>query len=96
MEKKYEEIGTYFCFDHKKVPMEEFFGDLSAFMKEFEVCGSLCMCLEPACMEPVYLEPVYVEPVYLEPVCVCLEPVCVLGTSVCVWNQCVCLEPVCV
>ena len=40
MEKKYEEIGTYFCFDPKKVPMEEFFGDLAAFMKEFEVCSS--------------------------------------------------------
>lgn len=66
MEKKYEEIGTYFCFDHKKVPMEEFFGDLSSFMKEFEVC--VCVCLEP-----VYLEPVYLEPVCLEPVCLMLD-----------------------
>ena len=37
MEKKYEEISVYFAFDPKKVPMEEFFGDVTAFMKEFEV-----------------------------------------------------------
>ena len=38
MEKKYEEIATYFTFDPKKIPMEEFFGDLTTFIKEFEVC----------------------------------------------------------
>ena len=37
MEKKYEEIGAFFCFDPKKIPMEEFFGDLTSFIKEFEV-----------------------------------------------------------
>ena len=37
MEKKYEEIATYFTFDPKKIPMEEFFGDLNTFIKEFEV-----------------------------------------------------------
>jgi hypothetical protein len=36
MEKKYEDISSYFSFDPKKVPMEEFFGDLSTFIKEFE------------------------------------------------------------
>jgi hypothetical protein len=36
MEKKYEEIATYFTFDPKKIPMEEFFGDLTTFIKEFE------------------------------------------------------------
>jgi hypothetical protein len=36
MEKKYEEIATYFTFDPKKIPMEEFFGDLNTFIKEFE------------------------------------------------------------
>ena len=37
MEKKYEDIANYFAFDPKKVPMEEFFGDINSFMKEFEV-----------------------------------------------------------
>ena len=35
MEKKFEEVAAYFAFDPKKVAMEEFFGDLTAFMKEF-------------------------------------------------------------
>jgi len=37
MSKKYDELAEYFCFDRKKVPMDEFFGDLSQFCKEFEV-----------------------------------------------------------
>jgi len=37
MEEKFEEIIKYFCLD-KKTTMEEFFGDLSHFLKEFEVC----------------------------------------------------------
>ena len=37
MEKKYEDIANYFAFDPKKIPMEEFFGDVTTFMKEFEV-----------------------------------------------------------
>ena len=37
MEKKFEEIAAYFAFDPKKVALEEFFGDLTTFMKEFEV-----------------------------------------------------------
>ena len=36
MEEKFEEIIKYFCLD-KKTTMEEFFGDLSHFLKEFEV-----------------------------------------------------------
>ena len=37
MEKRYEELSSYYCFDRKKVSMEEFFGDLTQFCKEFEV-----------------------------------------------------------
>lgn len=37
MEEKFDEIIKYYCLD-KKTTMEEFFGDLSHFMKEFEVC----------------------------------------------------------
>ena len=40
MEKKYDELAKYFCFDRKKTTMEEFFGDLSAFCKDFEVSSS--------------------------------------------------------
>ena len=37
MVKKLNEIFSYFCLDIKTT-MEEFFGDLSHFLKEFEVC----------------------------------------------------------
>ena len=37
MEKKYDELANYFCFDRKKTTMEEFFGDLTSFCKDFEV-----------------------------------------------------------
>ena len=37
MDKKYDELASYYCFDRKKLSMEEFFGDLSAFCKDFEV-----------------------------------------------------------
>ena len=51
MEKKFHELANYFCFDSKKVSMEEFFGDLSAFIKDFDVScrfdvhTALNMCL---------------------------------------------------
>ena len=38
MEEKFKEITAYYCIDDKKTTMEEFFGDLSHFLKEFEVC----------------------------------------------------------
>ena len=38
MEEKFKEITSYYCIDDKKTTMEEFFGDLSHFLKEFEVC----------------------------------------------------------
>lgn len=38
MEEKFKEITTYYCLDDKKTTIEEFFGDLSHFLKEFEVC----------------------------------------------------------
>lgn len=44
MEKRYEELAKYFCFDRKKITMEEFFGDLSTFLRDFEVCD-LAKCL---------------------------------------------------
>ena len=37
MEEKFKEIVSYYCLDEKKMSMEEFFGDLSHFLKEFEV-----------------------------------------------------------
>lgn len=37
MEKKFEELSEYYCFDRKKVSMEEFFGDITQFCKDFEV-----------------------------------------------------------
>ena len=37
MEKKFEELATFYCFDRKKVSMDEFFGDISLFCKDFEV-----------------------------------------------------------
>lgn len=37
MDKRYEELSKYFCFDRKKTSMEEFFGDLATFLREFEV-----------------------------------------------------------
>ena len=36
MEEKFKEIVVYYCLD-SKTSMEEFFGDLSHFLKEFEV-----------------------------------------------------------
>lgn len=37
MEKKFEELSQFYCFDRKKVSMEEFFGDITQFCKDFEV-----------------------------------------------------------
>ena len=37
MGKKYDELAEFYCFDRKKVPMDEFFGDLTQFCKEFDV-----------------------------------------------------------
>lgn len=45
MDEKFKEITTYYCMDDKKTTMEEFFGDLSHFLKEFEVCYLWCRVL---------------------------------------------------
>ena len=37
MEKKFDDIANYYSMDRKKTTMEEFFGDLSMFCKDFEV-----------------------------------------------------------
>ena len=37
MDKKFGELADYYCFDRKKMSMEEFFGDISQFCKDFEV-----------------------------------------------------------
>ena len=37
MEKKFEDLASYYCFDRKKVTMEEFFGDIMMFCKDFDV-----------------------------------------------------------
>ncbi|KAG2455362.1 DIAP1 protein, partial [Polypterus senegalus] len=36
MEKQYEDLGTYFVFDPKKISIEEFFGDLNNFRSMFQ------------------------------------------------------------
>lgn len=38
MDKKFEELSKFYVFDRKKVSMEEFFGDISQFCKDFDVC----------------------------------------------------------
>lgn len=35
MEKSYNDLATYFCFDPVKIPIEEFFGDVQKFIAEF-------------------------------------------------------------
>lgn len=37
MEKKFEDLASFYCFDRKKVTMEEFFGDIIMFCKDFDV-----------------------------------------------------------
>ena len=50
MEKKYEELSEYYCFDRKKVSMEEFFGDITQFAKDFEVrCNGTGLPSRPLC-----------------------------------------------
>ena len=45
MEKKFEDLATYYCFDRKKVTMEEFFGDIIMFCKDFDVSWTnVSMC----------------------------------------------------
>ncbi len=39
MEKKFDELAKFYCFDRKKVSMDEFFGDMNSFCKDFEVSG---------------------------------------------------------
>lgn len=52
MDKKYGELSEYYCFDRKKVSMEEFFGDITQFTKDFEVraLSSGTSCLQGSCM----------------------------------------------
>ena len=45
MNKRFEELSKYFCFDRKKTSMEEFFGDLTAFYKDFEVSHLITITL---------------------------------------------------
>ena len=37
MDKKFEDLAVYYCFDRKKTTMEEFFGDIIMFCKDFDV-----------------------------------------------------------
>ena len=48
MNKRFEELAEYFCFDRKKTSVEEFFGDLSTFIKDFEV-GFTMQCIIILC-----------------------------------------------
>ena len=45
MDKKFDELAKYFAFDRKKISIEEFFGDLSGFIKDFEVHSALSLSL---------------------------------------------------
>ena len=45
MEKKFEDLAHFYCFDRKKVTMEEFFGDIIMFCKDFDVSGPLNYCV---------------------------------------------------
>ena len=38
MDRAFSELLNYFCLDRKKAPIDEFFGDLNNFLKDFEVC----------------------------------------------------------
>ena len=42
MEKKFEDLATFYCFDRKKTTMEEFFGDIIMFCKDFDVSLGEC------------------------------------------------------
>ena len=53
LEQKFDELATFYCFDKKKTTMEEFFGDITAFVKDFEVSafwrgtvGVACDCVD--------------------------------------------------
>ena len=37
MSKLFQDIAVYFCFDPKKYTIEEFFGDIKAFVEGFKV-----------------------------------------------------------
>ena len=37
LEQKFDELATFYCFDKKKTTLEEFFGDITTFVKDFEV-----------------------------------------------------------
>ena len=37
MDKKFEDLSKYYVFDRKKISIEEFFGDLTTFIKDFDV-----------------------------------------------------------
>ena len=37
MDKKFEDLAVFYCFDRTKVTMEEFFGDIAMFCKDFDV-----------------------------------------------------------
>ena len=41
MDKKFDELSRYFAFDRKKISIEDFFGDLIAFIKDFDVSRTL-------------------------------------------------------
>ena len=43
MEKKFEDLAAYYCFDRKKLTMEEFFGDIVMFCKDYDVSLSLIL-----------------------------------------------------
>ena len=40
MKTLYKEVGEYYAFDIKKKAFEEFFGDITTFMTEYDVSGS--------------------------------------------------------
>ena len=42
MDRTFNELLGYFCLDRKKATIDEFFGDLNNFVKDFEVRTCIC------------------------------------------------------
>ena len=76
MDRAFGELLAWFCIDRKKAPIDEFFGDLQNFLKDFDVSLARPECLLQlrsnieVCMEIVKdnaIRTYTVEPLYNEP-----------------------------
>ena len=78
MDRAFGELLAWFCIDRKKAPIDEFFGDLQNFLKDFDVSLARLECLlqlrsniqTEVCMDIVKdnaIRTYTVEPLYNEP-----------------------------